>query len=79
MVLQAPAAIRLAQLARLLRVCRQVIEFFRNGNCIFRRHHIAIFAIDDKFMKLFAWYDNEYGYTCMAMKLIKHMYEVDHK
>ena len=36
-------------------------------------------AIDDKFMKLFAWYDNEYGYTCMAMKLIKHMYEVDHK
>ncbi len=36
-------------------------------------------AVDDKFMKLFAWYDNEYGYTCMAMKLIKHMYEVDHK
>ena len=36
-------------------------------------------AIDDKFMKLFAWYDNEYGYTCMAMKLIRHMYEVDHK
>ena len=36
-------------------------------------------AVDDKFMKLFAWYDNEYGYTCMAMKLIKYMYEVDHK
>ena len=36
-------------------------------------------AVDDKFMKLFAWYDNEYGYTCMAMKLVKHMYEVDHK
>jgi len=36
-------------------------------------------AIDDKFVKLFAWYDNEFGYTCMAMKLIKYMYEVDHK
>ncbi|MBR4702305.1 MAG: type I glyceraldehyde-3-phosphate dehydrogenase [Oscillospiraceae bacterium] len=36
-------------------------------------------AVDGQFMKLFAWYDNEYGYTCMAMKLIKHMYEVDHK
>jgi glyceraldehyde 3-phosphate dehydrogenase len=36
-------------------------------------------AVDEKFMKLFAWYDNEYGYTCMAMKLIKYMYEVDHK
>ncbi len=36
-------------------------------------------AIDEKFMKLFAWYDNEYGYTCMVMKLIKHMYEVDHR
>ena len=34
-------------------------------------------AIDEKFVKLFAWYDNEYGYTCMAMKLLKHMYEVD--
>ncbi len=36
-------------------------------------------AIDDRFMKFFAWYDNEYGYTCMAMKLIKYMYEVDHR
>ena len=36
-------------------------------------------AVDGQFMKLFAWYDNEYGYTCMAMKLIKHMHEVDHK
>ena len=34
-------------------------------------------SIDDNFTKLFAWYDNEYGYTCMAMKLIRHMYEVD--
>lgn len=36
-------------------------------------------AIDSRFVKLFAWYDNEFGYTCMAMKLLKHMYEVDHR
>ncbi len=35
--------------------------------------------IEGPLVKLFAWYDNEYGYTCMAMKLLKHMYEVDHR
>lgn len=34
-------------------------------------------SIDDTFVKLFAWYDNEYGYTSMAIKLLKYMYEVD--
>ena len=34
-------------------------------------------SIDEHFAKLFAWYDNEYGYTCMAMKMLKHMFEVD--
>ncbi len=34
-------------------------------------------SIDDHFTKLFAWYDNEFGYTCMAMKMLKHMFEVD--
>ncbi len=34
-------------------------------------------SIDEHFAKLFAWYDNEYGYTSMAMKMLKHMFEVD--
>ena len=34
-------------------------------------------SIDEHFTKLFAWYDNEYGYTSMAMKFLKHMFEVD--
>ncbi len=34
-------------------------------------------SVDAHFAKLFAWYDNEYGYTCMAMKMLKHMFETD--
>ena len=34
-------------------------------------------SIDPHFAKLFAWYDNEYGYTSMAMKMLRHMFEVD--
>ena len=34
-------------------------------------------SIDAHFTKLFAWYDNEYGYTCMALKLLKYMAQVD--
>ena len=34
-------------------------------------------SVDPHFAKLFAWYDNEYGYTSMAMKMLKHMFETD--
>ena len=34
-------------------------------------------CVDPQFAKLFAWYDNEYGYTCMAMKMLRHMFETD--
>lgn len=34
-------------------------------------------SINDKFTKLFAWYDNEWGYTSMALKLIRYMHSVD--
>ena len=34
-------------------------------------------SIDPHFAKLFAWYDNEYGYTSMAMKMLKHMFKTD--
>lgn len=36
-------------------------------------------ALNDKFMKLVAWYDNEWGYSNKVLMLIKHMYSVDHK
>ena len=46
--------------------------------------HTSIFdaregiELNDKFFKLIAFYDNEYGYSCKTLVLIKHMYEVDH-
>ena len=33
--------------------------------------------LNDKFFKLIAYYDNEYGYSCKTLELIKHMYSVD--
>lgn len=35
-------------------------------------------ALNDKFFKLIAYYDNEYGYATKVMELIRHMYKVDH-
>lgn len=45
--------------------------------------HAAIFdakagiMLNDHFVKLVAWYDNEWGYTVQLMRLLRHMYEVD--
>ena len=36
-------------------------------------------ALTDKFVKVVSWYDNEYGYTNMLLKLVAHMATVDHK
>ena len=36
-------------------------------------------ALNDKFFKLIAYYDNEYGYATKVLELIRHMYSVDHK
>jgi glyceraldehyde 3-phosphate dehydrogenase len=30
-------------------------------------------ALDDSFVKVVAWYDNEYGYTCNMMRLVRHV------
>lgn len=30
-------------------------------------------ALDDRFMKFVTWYDNEYGYSCRIIDLIKHV------
>jgi glyceraldehyde 3-phosphate dehydrogenase len=30
-------------------------------------------ALDDTFVKVVAWYDNEYGYTCNMLRLLKYV------
>jgi glyceraldehyde 3-phosphate dehydrogenase len=47
--------------------------------------HICIFdakagiALSDTFMKLIAWYDNEWGYSEKVLDLVEHMYKVDQR
>ena len=44
--------------------------------CIF--DETAGIMLDDDFVKLIAWYDNEWGYTNKLLDLIAHMYAIDH-
>ena len=37
----------------------------------------ASIMLNDKFVKLVAWYDNEWAYSCKLLDLIVHMYSVD--
>ena len=36
-------------------------------------------ALTDTFVKVVAWYDNEWGYSNKVLMLIEHMAKVDHK
>ena len=47
--------------------------------------HTAIFdakagiSLNDHFVKVVAWYDNEIGYSTKTLDLLEYMYQVDHK
>ena len=48
-----------------------------SNTCIFDAK--AGIILDDNFVKLIAWYDNEWGYSNKVVDRIAHMYEVDHR
>jgi len=46
---------------------------FRGEKCPSVFDADAGIALDPTFVKVVAWYDNEYGYTCNLMRLVQHI------
>ncbi len=46
---------------------------FRGNTCPSIFDSKAGIALDATFVKVVAWYDNEYGYTCNLMRLVRHI------
>lgn len=46
---------------------------FRGEKCPSVFDADAGIALDSTFVKIVAWYDNEYGYTCNMMRLVRHV------
>ena len=67
-------------MAGIVEVCDQPLvssDFIGNPHtCIFDEN--AGIMISPKFVKLVAWYDNEYGYSCKLLDLISYMYSKDY-
>ena len=67
-------------MAGIVDVCSEPLvssDFVGNPHtCIFDEK--AGIMISPKFVKLVAWYDNEYGYSCKLLDLISVMYSKDH-
>ena len=58
----------------------QVVSADILGNyntCVFDAS--AGIMLDDNFVKLIAWYDNEWGYSAKVLELIEHMYHTDNE
>ena len=56
----------------------QVVSTDLIGNpcpCIF--DETAGISLDQNFVKLIAWYDNEWGYSNMVVRMLEHMHTVD--
>lgn len=56
----------------------QVVSTDLIGNpcpCIF--DETAGISLDQDFVKLIAWYDNEWGYSNMVVRMLEHMHTVD--
>ena len=45
--------------------------------CVFDAN--AGIMLNETFVKLIAWYDNEWGYSCKVLDLIEHMNKIDKK
>ncbi|KAM7535578.1 hypothetical protein Aperf_G00000094363 [Anoplocephala perfoliata] len=57
----------------------QVVSSDFNGtSCSSTFDARAGIALNDTFVKLIAWYDNEFGYSCRVVDLICHMFKKDH-